>query len=129
MSLSVGSVVFMSIFISGMVNTVVNTSDAAAPLCVTAQSMTSQCYYYDAQQCRQAAQKMNGVCVPNPDEPNVQQGNSVYCKFRADKISECIYDDYNACNREARRDGAVCVRNQNKYVPPAPFQYQNGVYN
>lgn len=125
MSLFVGRVLLTGLFVPMMINT----ASAAAPLCVVAQGMTPQCYYYDAQQCRQAAQKVSGVCSSNPDEPAMAQGNSVYCKFRADKISECIYDDYNMCNRDARREGAVCVRNQRKYVPPEPFQYQNGVYN
>lgn len=49
-------------------------SVAAAPWCVQTQYGSPRCYYYDANECKAAAYKDNGICIAKSDGGNFRSG-------------------------------------------------------
>lgn len=94
----------------------------AAPFCVVSASGT-QCFYYDAPSCQQAAQSQRGACVVNQQETQPMQpprgqvdrpvSGPPFCVVSASG-SQCYYYDNQSCQQAAQSQRGACVVNPNR---------------
>ena len=92
---------------------------STAPFCAVF-SWGDQCFYYDAQSCRQAA-GASGACIVNPNRGG-QQGNQFgsgasrpssgppFCVV-ASFGTQCFYYDAQSCRQAASSANGMCVVN------------------
>ncbi len=107
----------------------VNLPVSAAPFCVSSHGLTSECLYYDADQCRRRAQESSGLCSVNRAEVKFPRGAGTVCLIGIGGIAECIYPDVEACEKTAKKNKAICALNSSERSLLAPVQYnQNYSY-
>lgn len=81
----------------------------AAPYCVNIQGMPSECYYDDANLCRERASEVSGLCKINPGEIELPSGYGNYCLVASGGIISCIYQDFDSCERVAINNNGICT--------------------
>ena len=69
----------------------------------------TQCFYFDANTCQQAAATLRGACVANVPVQDAS-GGAPFCLVGGFG-AQCIYHDMDACRSAARSVGAACVVN------------------
>ena len=103
-----GTLVFLSTLFTGTAN--------AAPFCVKTAYATN-CWYYDASSCRDAAQAANGMCLANSDEgdrsPSAYQPRAAGAPFyvKTAYAKNCWYYDVSSCRDAASTSNGMCVPN------------------
>jgi len=81
----------------------------AAPFCVVTASGTN-CWYFDAKSCQDAANNARGMCVINEKEQKAPSGNAPFCVVTGMGTS-CWYYDANTCRQAASNSGGTCIPN------------------
>jgi len=79
----------------------------AAPFCVVT-SYGENCWYYDANSCRQAASSTNGACVINNQQAQAPSGGAPFCVVTG-YGTNCWYYDANSCRQAAATSNGECV--------------------
>jgi hypothetical protein len=95
----------------------------AAPFCITSQILPPQCIYYDAQQCRQEAQRQGATCATNATELRLTDGPGQFCVVTSGHYSVCAYLDRPSCEAEAIRQHGACAASTNHVAVGAPDPY------
>lgn len=85
-------------------------SSFAAPFCVVT-GFGTNCWYYDARSCRQAAASENGACIVNSEEARAPSGGAPFCVVTGFGTN-CWYYDANSCRQAAAQSNGQCVVNR-----------------
>jgi hypothetical protein len=85
----------------------------AAPFCVVT-GTGSNCWYYDAPSCQQAAASQRGACVINQQEAQPAPRNGAPFCVVTGLGTNCWYYDAPSCQQAAGSQRGTCVVNPNR---------------
>lgn len=96
-----------------LLSTLCSTLVLAAPFCVVTGSSTN-CWYFDAPSCQQAAASQRGACVINQAEAQPAPKNGApFCVVSATGTN-CWFYDAPSCQQAAASQRGTCVVNPNR---------------
>jgi hypothetical protein len=81
----------------------------AAPYCVSPVGGPRRCIFFDPNECRLEANRIDGDCTYNGTLTATRIGNKAFCLSTAPGVLLCMHVDRVSCTRDAAIHKAVCV--------------------
>jgi hypothetical protein len=95
----------------------------AAPFCIESQALQPICIYYDADSCRNEANRQGAVCSVNTQEVQLTSNVGQYCLVTSQGASLCVYSDRGSCTADAARAHGACTNSPIVAPSGAPDPY------